>query len=296
MRTVEYRGTLLALTSISHGGIENGTTQGFRRETFVLPDGKVFPSVPVISGGSVRGSLRRLAAKMTQHALAGDGGRLPFPAVHALRTGGALRETRSGGEVLTGERQARLRDLLPHFGVFGLAGGGRIMSGRLCVDKPLPVAAETAYLAEHYATEITTEPPSIWSVIQRETYTRIADVEAAAAQPYIETAGDRELAKGSGNMIWTHETIVPGTRLFHSLVLEDATAIEVSFFDDLVRRWGRDARVGGQVARGHGRVHPEYARTVRDVLGDEADTETGPCWTEHIAEHREEAIEALGWL
>ncbi len=296
MRTVDYRGTLTALSAISHGGTESGTTQTFRRETFIKPDGTVLHSVPVVSGGVVRGSIRRTAARMMQHAITPDG-RLPFPVVHAFRTGGALRETRSSGEVLTGERQARMRDLVPLFGVFGVAAGGRIMSGRLLVDKPMPIAAETMHLAAHYDVDLTDyAPPTMWEVVQRETYTRLADVNAASAQPYIDAEGTRELPKGGGDMVWTHETLLPGTRLFHSLVLEDATALEVAFFDDVVAAWSRSARIGGQIARGLGRVRPDYTRTVRDVTGREADPEAAPDWVKHVRANADDVREVLRWL
>lgn len=299
MRTIEYRGTLLARSSIAHGGKESGTAHLFRRETFVLPDGRCLPSVPVISGGVVRGSLRRYAAKMTQAAIT-DGDPLPFPAVHALRTGGALRETRSSGEVLTGEKQAKLRDLIPMLSLFGLSAGGRIMSGRLIVDKPLPVTTETMFLHDHYQVALgdTYQPPSIWQTLQRETYTRFADVNDASAQPYIDDTAEaeREIPKGSGTMLWTQETIPPGTRLFHSLALEEATPVEVAFFDDLVARWSRSAQIGGQRARGLGRVQPEYTRTCRDIIGDEAIDEPAASWREAIADRRDEVKEVLGWL
>lgn len=298
MRTIVYTGTLRAQTSISHGSKASGNNHPFRRETFILPSGKRLSAVPVISGGAVRGSLRRMAAAMTQKAIAGDD-TLPHPVVHALRTGGSLRETRTSGDILTGERQAVLRDAIPMFGVFGLSAGGRIMSGRLQVGKPLPVARETMYLAEHYRAELSDyDPPSIWQVIQRETYTRVADVNDSAAQLLIDDieAADRDIPKGSGNMIYTHETISPGTRLFHNLVLDAGTAAEVDFFDDLVRRWSKQATIGGQTAKGLGQVEPEYTRTSYDILGDEADDEPTRPWKEHVAERADQVKDVLSWL
>lgn len=306
MRTVEYSGVLTALTSIAHGGRSSGTVHSFRRETFVLPDGTLMPNVPVISGGVVRGSLRRLAAAMTQQAIAGDG-TLPFPVVHALRTGGVLKETRSTGEVLTGERQALLRQALPMFGLFGLSAGGRIMSGRLLVDKPLPLAAETAYLAEHYGVTLADySPPTVWRLMQRESYARFADVNDSAAQTWIDpvTPGggvdgpspQRELPKGSGTMMWTHETLSPGTRLLHRLLLEDGTATEVSFFDDLVATWSRQAQIGGQQARGLGRVGCDYTRSVRNAAGLDAADEAPSPWRDVLARSTDLVHEVLGWL
>lgn len=298
MRNIEWTGTMTAASSIAHGGKDSGTTHGFRRETLILPTGERLVGVPMISGGVVRGSMRRTAAAMMQTALVGDG-RLPFNVVHALRTGGSLRETRASEEVLTSERQAIIRDALPMLACFGFSTNGRIVSGRLQVDKPVPVAKETIYLADTYQADLDGYiPPSIWELIQRETYTRYADVNDAAAQPYIEMDASevRAVAKGGGNMIWTQETLPAGTRLFHSLILEEATPIEVSFMDELVKRWTRQGRVGAQSARGLGRITTNYTRTCTDVLGDPAEAEEGPNWREYVTTHKDSIMEVLGWL
>jgi len=298
MRTIAYSGALRARSSIAHGDKPSGNSHPFRRETFILPSGKRLAAVPVISGGAVRGSLRRTAAAMTQQAIAGDG-TLPHPVVHALRTGGSLRETRSSGEVLTGEKQAILRDAIPMFGVFGLAAGGRLMSGRLQVGKPLPVAKETLFLSEHYGVDLQDyTPPSIWQVVQKETYTRNADVDDSEAQMLIDDveAAERDLPRGSGNMIYTHETVSPGTLLFHSIVLDAGTPAEVSFFDDLIASWSRRATIGGQTAKGLGRVDPEYTRSSYDILGNETPDEAPQAWRDHMHQRDEQVQEVLTWL
>lgn len=297
MRTIVYNGSLRALSSIAHGAKATGNSYPFRRENFIQQDGTLLSSVPVVSGSVIRGSLRRRAAAITQSAI--TDGTLPHTVVHALRTGGILRETRKSGEVLTGERQAILRDAIPMFGVFGLAAGGRIMSGRLQVDKALPIAKETLFLADEYGVNVDEyTPPSIWQTIQRETYTRIADVNDAGAQSFIDNVeeADRDLPKGSGNMIYQHTTLLPGTRLFHGITLDAGTAAEVSFLDDLITRWSRRATIGGQVAKGMGRVRPEYQRSVYDIYGDEAADEPVRDWREHMQEHREQIEEVLTWL
>lgn len=297
MRTITYGGTITARTSIAHGGNPSGITHTFRRETIIRPDGRRLPGVPVISGGTVKGALRRLASRMTQQALVGDE-RLPFEAVHAQRTGGSLRETKTSGEVLTGERQARLRDLIPMFGLFGVSGGGRVMSGRLLVDKPIPVARETAHLGKHYEVDLDGyDLPSIWQTIQTETYTRLADINDAVTHPWVEDDPEtqRHLDKGSGSMLWEVETIVPGTRLWHTIQAEDVTALEADFFRDLIRLWSRRAHIGGHAARGHGKVTCDYTEYITDVWGEPAEAEEAD-WRHTLHEHHDEALEALSWL
>lgn len=308
MRTVEYSGTLHALTSLANTGKENGTTHLFRSEALLMPDGRFVPAVPVMSGSVIRGSLRRVAAAMTQHALnqvlpADDAdGRLPLAVVHAMRTGGALRETRNSKDVLTGEKQSLLRDMIPMFGVFGLSAGGRIMSGRLMVDKAVPVARETMHLLEHYDIDGALEgyqPPSIWQLLQRERYSRFADVNDAAASSSVAPsldAADTPLPRGSGTMLWGEETLVAGTRLLHSLVAEAVTPVEVSFLDDLLGVWSADARIGGQRARGMGRVRCEYTRTCKNLLGQDCDDEESAPWRVAMERNADRLPEVLSWL
>lgn len=305
MQTVVYSGTLDATTAIAHGSRQAGNAHPFRRETLILPTGKRLTGVPVVSGGVVRGSLRRTAAAMTQHALVGNG-RLPLPVVHALRTGGALRETRKGREMLNGERQAILRDAIPMLAVFGLAAGGRIMSGRLQVGKPLPVAQETSHLAEHYGVDLSTyEPPSVRQLLQREVYTRIADVDTATAAPFVapddtfpdqdsEDASDKD--QSGGNMIYQHETLAAGTRLFHTIVLDNVTDLEAAFFDDLLAQWAPTAAIGGQLAKGLGRVVPRYTRTCYDLTGTPMSDVPTADWRSHMIENRDNIERAMAWL
>lgn len=143
MRTVTYTGTLVARSSISHVGDGGGRVHVLRRENVVTADGEVI-GVPIVSGAVIRGRMRRLGAAMVHEAL--GGGPLPFNVVTALAQGGVLTETRTAREVLTGDRQARLRERIPLLGLMGVVGGGRMMAGRLMVSKAIPVGRETLHL------------------------------------------------------------------------------------------------------------------------------------------------------
>lgn len=295
MQTVTYEGTLTAISSISHGGQDRGITHGFRKETIIGADGRPIGGIPVISGSVIRGTMRRKAARLMQTALSdGDDIRLPFHAVHALTTGGSMTETRSSGEVLTVERQARVRDLIPLFGVFGVAGGGKVMSGKLSVDKAIPIARETAHLTSSQEPS----PLSVFTLVQREQYSRVADVENGTASALIAPSNDAQaLPAGSGQMLYQIETLAAGTVLLHSVTIEDANPVEAAFFDDVLRSWHPKgvAQLGGQGARGLGKARAEYVRSTTDVWGDEVEPETAD-WKAFVRDHRGEALEALSWL
>lgn len=295
MRIIKWDGTLTALSGIAHNDRDTGIKHGFRRETIITATGERLSGVPVLSGAVIRGDMRRLAAAMAQHAIVGDG-RLPFDAVHTLVSGGSLRSAPQGVEVLSGEKQAAIRDLIPMLGIFGFTGRSRIASGRLYVDKAIPVAQETAHLAPEGHEVVYEQQPSIWELIQTETYTRNADVTDARMQPFIEPGGSREIPRGSGQMRWDQETIPAGARLFHSVVLDQGTPSEVSFMDELMMRWSRRGRVGAHKARGLGRIRTNYQRHCLDMLGDPAPEETGPGWREHTEQNLDKVHEALSWL
>lgn len=296
MRTIKWQGTITARSSISQTGRETGTTHNLRREALIGPDGKRIPAVPVISGSVIRGDMRRLAAAMMQDAIVGPDGRLYGDVVHAFRTGGSLRETRSGAEVLTGERQAQVRDLLPMLSVFGFSTSGRIVSGRLIVDKALPATKETAYLAEDYGVTHDHPLPSLREIVQNETYTRFADVTDASAAVLHDPDKPVDIAKGSGNMIWAQQSLMAGTVLYHGIELEAATPLEVSFMDELMDRWCKRGRIGAQKARGMGRVSYDYQRTVLTAIGDETEDEPKQDWRQFIREHAEDVEKAMLWL
>lgn len=299
MRTLTWTGTLRADSSIAHGGLTSGTVHQFRRETLVAGDGTLISGVPVLSGSVIRGVLRRHAATMTQMALADITGddKLTYQVLHALRSGGSLRERRANEEAITGGKQAELRDCLPEFSLFGGGVGTRIVSGRTMIDKGIPLARETAHLAEHYGVTLTNPAalPSVWQLIQRESYARQADVLTGDVGHLISNPEEVELPRGGGQMLYAIETIPMGTRLIHSITAEAATPVEQAFMVDLVTSWSRNARVGGQLAKGHGKVTPTYTLNVTTVGGEPADLEPAD-WRTHMADNIDRVTEVLSWL
>jgi len=86
--TIRWSGTVTAVSSIAHGGQQLGTTTLLRREKMLLADGRI-DYVPVISGNTFRGWLRRVGEDLLREQLRYDG-QLSLTAAHALR--GRLRK------------------------------------------------------------------------------------------------------------------------------------------------------------------------------------------------------------
>jgi CRISPR type IV-associated protein Csf2 len=306
-----WEGRALAQSSIAHGGQTLGVTTYLRREKFLLPDGSI-EAIPVVSGNALRGLLRRTGAKMLWEHLGQP--LLPQPVVHALWSGGAL--TKAKGQPLTGNRLATLRRLVAHVGVFGAAGGGRIIDGGLQVGKMLPVCAQTAHLLPD---ALAAGPlPDMWNLLQVEDYTRLpnyaqhtqmlaggvkadptdaldallaADGLADGLSTGEDLDGTAALETGpDGLMRYGVETLIAGTQFHVWLALSNATAAEHSYFTDVLARFSVQPFVGGRSARGHGQL--SFDLTERRLDGDPAPEQ----WRDLGGGTITEALEALRWL
>lgn len=296
MRSYRWDGVATAMSSISHGGETLGTVNYLRREAFLTPDGR--RDIPVISGNSVRGVLRDTGARMLWEEL----GRptLPVPVMNALWAGGSLVKAKTAP--LSGQRLADLRAMVAHVGVFGAAGGGRILDGALTVGKLVPVCAQTAHVLPDTLKAPTGGAglPDIHDLLQIEYYSRIPDTVRAAdaIAPLAEDANPDE-----GLMRYGTETFIAGTRFHTMFALTNATEVEYQFFTDLLDEWLPHATVGGKTGRGHGRVsfaltHTPPRHPIRSVTATPAEPETEPAgeWRAFGGRAHAEVLEALTWL
>ncbi|MEU4607534.1 RAMP superfamily CRISPR-associated protein [Kribbella sp. NPDC023972] len=294
--TLMWTGSVSAVSSISHGGETRGTTTMLRREQIIQPDGQP-KLVPIISGNAFRGRLRRLGEELIRDAL-GYAGEISLPAFHALRSGGALAST--GREPLSGQRLADLRRLVPQIGVFGCAGGGRIIDGCLQVGKVVPILQETAHIVPANLLPADRATIPAFNSTQIETAVRLDDAERHGAIDVVaETipvgrSGLPELgdlsAPGHSTTIlmqYRNETFPAGTRFATWLRLERATPVEVSFFAEILQRFQADGRLGGRAATGHGQVAMDLTRAV--ICGADEQTD----WRDHINQSRHDALLAL---
>lgn len=294
--TTNWSGTVTALSSIAHGGETRGTITLLRRELIVTPEGRLV-HVPIISGNSFRGILRRTGEELLREAL-GYAGQLPLPAAHALRSGGSLAKT--SREPLSGGRLARLRELVPQIGVFGAAGGGRIIDGCLLVGKVVPHLAETSHIIEG----TTSVEQTAFNATQLETYVRHDDrAQHAAAELYattvvpVDDTGQPmlddvdlpipDLGDSSQQMLFRIETFPAGTTFSTWLQLHHATPIEEAFFVDVLTTYGTHARLGGRSAIGHGRIRLSLETTPATAPRTPVD------WRSHLSAHRDEALTVL---
>lgn len=291
--TLTWTGTITAVSSIAHGGDTRGTITLLRRELIRQPDGQAV-LVPIISGNSFRGVLRRIGEDLLRDVL-GYEGQLPLAAAHALRGGGALAKT--GREPLSGHRLQRLRTLIPQIGVFGCAGGGTIISGCLQVGKVMPHVTECAHLFP-----VPTGAPGAFTATQIETYTRHDDADSHGfagvisptptgpdGQPDLGQLPAGDEPSGSMLMMYRLETFPAGTVFSTWLRLTRASPLEAAFFTDVLGCFQAVGRLGGRAATGHGLIKADL------TLAAAGATAAGPLpdWCGYVAAHRAGALSAL---
>lgn len=282
LTTVEWAIDILARSSIVHR--EDYTARSadkftlLRREKIITAAGEVL-QVPIVSGGSFRGVLRRIGEELTADVLNYEDTALPVPAAHLLTNGGRLAKS---AKPLTSEQERRLKALIPLIAVFGGNASGRIMSGLLTVGKVIPEVAELAHILErppHHT------PLPVIRTLAAESFTHLSDHRTTSHAPP-HTDDDEEtspLGRFSG------ETFSAGTRLQTYVRIANATDRQVAFLRDVLRSFAEEGHLGGRVAAGHGRITATLTpRVKRGQMPDDSVD-----WAAELAEHRDDALAAL---
>lgn len=259
MKTYILEGIVTALSSITHnGGEKNGTVTQLRREKFVQPNGKPM-EIPVISGNSIRGKLRDIAA--IEILTKNDGVKIKVDAdsFNLLFTGGSLESTGAAGIDVGKVKQMR-RDM-PMLSVLGGSVGNVILPGKVEIGKLLPICKETLHLIPEKYHDAYTEPAkSIWEYCQLEMYTRKDDSKDEVKKEYLED--DAEKKTNPVQMKYDTETLAAGTKFYWRVCLKDTNDIETGAFLQTLNTWAeQNSQVGGNGRVGHGALKLEIKET-----------------------------------
>lgn len=258
MKTFVLEGVCTAISSISHnGGERNGTIVQLRREKFVQKKGNVV-EIPVISGNSIRGKIRDLAA--IEILTKNDGVKVQVDAdnFNLLFSGGSLEST--GGKQLDVEKVRQMRKDIPMLSVLGCSIGNVILPGKVDIGKMIPICKETLHLIPekfHGSEEIKT----IWEYCQVEMNTRKDDTKDENKREFIKKESLTDDLRG-GQMMYHTETLVAGTRFYWKICLRDTTDIETGAFLSILQSWSnQSSQVGGNGRVGHGRLKVDLTET-----------------------------------
>lgn len=258
MKTFVLEGTCTALSSISHnGGERNGTIVQLRREKFVQPKGKVV-EIPVISGNSIRGKLRDLAAIDILTKKDGVKVQVDADSFNLLFSGGSLEST--GEKQLDIGKVRQMRKDIPMVSVLGCSIGNVILPGKVDIGKMIPICKETLHLIpeKFHGTE---EIKTIWEYCQVEMNTRRDDTKDENKREFIKEESLTDELKG-GQMMYHTETLVAGTRFYWKICLRDTNEVETGAFLSILQSWSnQSSQVGGNGRVGHGKLKIDLTET-----------------------------------
>lgn len=256
---------MTASSPISHLSDERaGNVAFFRQMAVLLPSGDT-ASVPVISGNSLRGKLRRVAVRRLLADLGVPQNALPLPLYHFLFSGGSIAKGDTKHALPVTQINA-LRAELPLLGLWGGCWSGTILPGALRVGWVWPVCAETAHL-----TGEASETPG-HALLTNVYFTRRDDGEAEQV--------DEDAA--AQQMIFEAEIMLAGTTLHGKVQTERATDVEASYLGCVLSDWLARPTLGGQLSRGMGEVSVEPVKLPAAAV-----------YLSHLADHRESMRAAL---
>jgi hypothetical protein len=285
LSTIHFDIDVLAQASIVHcedySAVGSDNFALFRREKIITATGEVM-QIPVVSGSSFRGILRRIGEALTAAVLDYERARLPIPAAHLLTNGGRLAKS---AHPLTDEDERRLKNLLPQIAVFGGAASGRIMSGLLTVGKVLPKFAELAHILPRPPRA---DPRPYIDAVSEESFSHLSDHRTTTALPPHTDLDENSSPLGRFGV----ETLPAGTRLQTWARLTNATEIQAAFLRDVLADFADHGHLGGRIAAGHGQITATVTATAArgQLPHDRTD------WAAVLAGHRDDAITALSKL
>lgn len=283
LNTIRWDIDVTALSSIVHRGSDNDsvgtdTTSSFRTEKILTADGELL-FVPIVSGSSFRGVLRRIGEELTAAVLDYEDAALPVPAAHLLTNGGRLGKS---ARPFTDEDERHLKALLPQIAVFGGAASGRIMSGLLTVGKVVPEVDEAVHILPRRPH--TTALSSVFTFAE-ESFSHLSDHRPNTAAAPSTDAGQTTSPLGRFGV----ETLPAGTRLQTWVRITNATGNQVAFLQDVLDTFAKNGHLGGRIGVGHGRITASLSTSVqRGQLPDDTTD-----WVSELTTHRDEAIAAL---
>lgn len=201
--------------------------------------------IPVVTGNSVRGTLRDAAAK---YLLERTGAQVNKEIFNVLFSGGNI----SGSMKLDLERANKIREHFPMISVLGGGLGTMIMGGKLCCGFLYPLCDETAEMLHEDCNGV-----SWHDLIDEIEFTRMDDSKDDKNQCYREPSEEETEKKKNGEastqMRYSVQYMAVGTEFIQTILLTDGiTDLELGALYSAFVEWFKTPRIGGMSARGFG--------------------------------------------
>jgi CRISPR/Cas system-associated protein Cas7 (RAMP superfamily) len=219
-----------ALSPISHNSDEAlSNITSFRRQCIKNKDEVL--EIPVVTGNSVRGILRRVGADMIINDLGMTKEELNVNLYHKFYTGGSL--TKGTDEAKVNLKRS-IREFLPNLSVFGTAMDDFILKGKLICGFLYPVSKQTETFTGIESTQ------DVYELLSTEFYTRRDDFEGES--------------KETNQMLYETEVLIAGSELSQDIILDTDKEIEIGFFCKTLKKFSEKPFIGGVSRAGHGKV------------------------------------------
>ena len=230
----------IATAPISHIGETASTGSYF--QTIKTADGRL----PIITGNSVRGTLRDFGAK---HLLERLGTKVDKETFHVLFSGGNLNGTMKNDV----EKAKNVREHFPLISLFGGGLGDMIMSGKFCVGNLYPICKETSIsLGEDFA-EVSWK-----NLIDEIEFTRTDDGKDDTLSGYISDPEEEKKAKANTQMRYSVQYMAKGTEFVQDVYFnENVTNLELGAFFSALCDWFKEPMLGGMASKGFGNFDAE---------------------------------------
>lgn len=321
--TIEIRATMLE--PLHHGAGASGNTARLRKDEVILPDGSR-AWVPFWSGNAMKHMLRNAGALYALEALGVQPGSLSTPVVHLLFAGGHLRKTGSAAVDLAQAR--RLADLMPILAICGYSAGNYMQDSRMRVSKLHLVCAENAW---RLPPDLRDAPQALMpcgEFVGEEMGTRMEPTGRSEVRAYL-SSGDAtrrdqqatlalersrsgevvEKSEDTAQMIYEHEVILPGARLWGRIDYHGMRDMEILALQSAFYRACAGTRDGAFIYRLGARSSIGWGTALVTLLGRElvftapregepeamaiAQREGLSTYDAHLASHAQEILDLL---
>jgi len=266
-------GVLKAETPVFHGGHEKtGSVVLLNRIKFIVEGEPV--DVPVISGNSIRGYLRRLIFQdfLKQVGYEIDVSKKTGQRLwHTFFSGGLLEtvEVKESGTIDI-EFKKKVLKHIPPARLWGFSFRNQMIEGKLKVGHALPICVELRdFLPDHIVPRA-----SFYDMLGHVFQTRKDELRGA-----------RETGEQAVQMLIEYEVFVPGTMFYHEFRLEDPDEIDRSVLYRAIKLWEKYPFIGGKSNIGFGRVKLNYDLSVLET--------DDKLYLKFLREHRDEIVEVV---
>lgn len=221
---------------------------------------KTYEMLPMVSGNSIRGMLRRQV--MYDYLKRTGIEKLSKSNYHMLFTGGILNESTMYEDL---EKRQKLIDLCPMLGVFGAAIGNMTIEGSLSVGLAYPECRELG-----------TGEKSYWEYLDVIFQTRL---DSAKTEQMVEI-DDSEKRDAPDQMKYEYEVFAPGTPFRHAFRMLEVDELWVSAFWHALALLKANPFIGGMWAVGNAEC---------DFSGIEIPEGATKAYTDYLEAKKEEA-------